>query len=44
LLAYVAGYVYTDAEKEEWRIIFGWAGVLAAVQLLGMIRLPESPA
>ncbi|KAL3909508.1 MAG: hypothetical protein SGILL_008061, partial [Bacillariaceae sp.] len=44
LLAYVAGYVYTDADKEEWRIIFGWAGVIAAVQLVGMFRLPESPA
>lgn len=44
LLAYLAGYFYSDASKEEWRLIFGWAGVLAAVQLVGMLRLPESPA
>jgi hypothetical protein len=43
-LAYIAGYVYSSSDDEEWRIIFGWAGVLAAIQLLGMIRLPESPA
>ena len=44
LLAYIAGYFYSSSEDEEWRIIFGWAGVLAAIQLLGMIKLPESPA
>jgi MFS family permease len=44
LLAYIAGYVYSSSDDEEWRIIFGWAGLLAAVQFIGMIRLPESPA
>ncbi|KAG7349412.1 sugar transporter [Nitzschia inconspicua] len=44
LLAYVAGFVFNDKEKEEWRVIFGMAGILAAVQLLGMLKLPESPA
>jgi MFS family permease len=43
LLAYVAGYVYSSADEEEWRSIFGWAGVLALVQFIGMINLPESP-
>lgn len=43
LLAYVAGYAYQLAENEEWRIIFGWAGVVALVQLLGMWSMPESP-
>jgi MFS family permease len=43
LLAYVAGYVYSSADQEEWRLIFGWAGVLALVQFIGMINLPESP-
>lgn len=44
LLAYVAGFFFHDKDKEEWRIIFGLAGVLAVVQLLGMLKLPESPA
>jgi MFS family permease len=43
LLAYMAGYFYSSSEDEEWRIIFGWAGVLALVQLVGMWRMPESP-
>jgi MFS family permease len=44
LLAYVAGFVFNDKEKEEWRVIFGLAGLLAAIQLIGMLKLPESPA
>jgi sugar porter (SP) family MFS transporter len=43
LLAYVAGYFYSSADDESWRIIFGWAGVLACVQFVGMWGLPESP-
>jgi MFS family permease len=43
LLAYVAGFVFSNPEKEEWRIIFGLAGLLAFIQLVGMIKLPESP-
>lgn len=43
LLAYIAGYVYSGAQDEEWRIIFGWAGILALVQLMGMWKMPESP-
>jgi MFS family permease len=43
LLAYVAGFVFNNPDKEEWRIIFGLAGLLAFVQLVGMIKLPESP-
>jgi len=44
LLAYTAGFVYSNHEEEEWRIIFGLAGFLAAIQLIGMLILPESPA
>lgn len=44
LLAYIAGYVYSNPDKEEWRIIFGLAGVIALIQLIGMWSLPESPA
>lgn len=43
LLAYVAGFVYNRADEEEWRLIFGWAGVLALIQFVGMLNLPESP-
>ena len=43
LLAYVAGYIYSGAQDEEWRIIFGWAGILALIQLVGMWKMPESP-
>jgi MFS family permease len=45
LLAYVAGYYYSSADdnEESWRAIFGWAGVLACVQFVGMWGLPESP-
>lgn len=39
LLAYVAGYAYSS----NWRMIFGWAGVLAVIQGMGMWFLPESP-
>jgi len=44
LLAYIAGYVFADEGAEEWRIVFGAAGILAAIQCIGMIILPESPA
>ena len=45
MLAFLAGWVYSGNEdnNEEWRYIFGWAGVVAFVQLLGMWHLPESP-
>jgi MFS family permease len=43
LLAYVAAYYYSSADEENWRVIFGWAGVLACVQFVGMWGLPESP-
>ena len=45
MLAFLAGWVYSGSEdnNEEWRYIFGWAGVVAFVQLLGMWHLPESP-
>lgn len=33
LLAYIAGYLY--ANEEEWRIVFGAAGILALVQFIG---------
>jgi len=44
LLAYIAGYIYADEGAEEWRVVFGAAGILAAVQFAGMLVLPESPA
>src|SRR5210317_938413 len=44
LLAYAAGFVYRNSENEEWRMIFGWAGVLALIQFFGMIQMPESPS
>ena len=45
LLAYLAGYIYSgESSSEEWRIIFGWAGILAFIQLLGMWNMPESPS
>lgn len=44
LLAYCAGYVYADEGAEEWRTVFGVAGILAVIQFLGMLKLPESPA
>eukprot|EP00980_Cylindrotheca_fusiformis_P029341 scaffold23340_cov186-Cylindrotheca_fusiformis.AAC.1 len=43
LLAYTAGFVYSNVDDEEWRLIFAWAGVLALIQFIGMISLPESP-
>lgn len=45
LLAYVAGFIYSsnNDDDDEWRNIFGLAGILAVIQFLGMIRLPESP-
>ena len=44
LLAYVAGYAYSGRDSdEEWRIIFGWAGVVALIQFIGMYKMPESP-
>jgi len=43
LLAYASGFVYRSAEDEQWRVIFGWAGVVALIQFFGMINLPESP-
>jgi MFS transporter, SP family, galactose:H+ symporter len=44
LLAYLAGYFYHNAQDEEWRIVFAWAGVLALIQLVGMWNMPESPS
>jgi len=44
LLAYIAGYYFADEGAEEWRVIFGAAGILAAIQCIGMMALPESPA
>lgn len=44
LLAYAAGFVYGSAKDEEWRMIFGWAGMLAFIQFCGMIKMPESPS
>lgn len=44
LLAYIAGYVYSKSDEGGWRKIFGWAGVVALIQLMGMCSLPESPA
>ena len=35
LLAYIAGYIYADEGAEEWRVVFGAAGILAAVQFAG---------
>ena len=35
LLAYIAGYVLADEGAEEWRIVFGVAGILAAIQCIG---------
>ena len=36
LLAYIAGYcLNTDEGTEEWRIVFGVAGILAAIQFVG---------
>jgi len=43
LLAFLAGYVYSDGETEGWRYIFGMAGVLAFLQGIGMWNMPESP-
>jgi MFS family permease len=44
LLAYIAGYFFSNAENEEWRTIFGLAGIVALIQMVGMFQLPESPA
>mmetsp|Transcript_3851 Transcript_3851/g.10105 ORF Transcript_3851/g.10105 Transcript_3851/m.10105 type:complete len:669 (+) Transcript_3851:67-2073(+) len=44
LLAYIAGYVFANEGAEEWRVVFGVAGILAAIQFIGMLALPESPA
>lgn len=35
LLAYIAGYYFADEGAEEWRVIFGAAGILAAIQCIG---------
>jgi hypothetical protein len=44
LLAFTAGWWYASAaQDEEWRIIFGWAGVGAMIQFAGMWGMPESP-
>ena len=43
LLAYVSGYFFSNNDNDEWRIIFGLAGLLAFIQFIGMIKLPESP-
>ena len=43
LLAYISGFIFSSHEKEEWRIVFGIAGFLAAIQFIGMLLLPESP-
>lgn len=43
LFAYMAGYVYSDVESEDWRKIFGLAGIFALVQGVGMWSMPESP-
>ena len=37
LLAYVAGYVFADEGAEEWRVVFGMAGILAGIQCVGML-------
>ena len=43
LFAYLAGFVYSDVESEDWRKIFGLAGLLALIQGIGMWGMPESP-
>ena len=35
LLAYIAGYVFADEGAEEWRVVFGAAGILATIQFIG---------
>ena len=35
LLAYIAGYLFSNDGNEEWRIVFGVSGILAFVQFLG---------
>ena len=39
LLAYIAGYVYADEGAEEWRVVFGMAGILAVIQFVGTFAL-----
>ena len=43
LLAYVAGYQFSNADRGDWRWIFGLPGILALIQFLGMWTMPESP-
>ena len=44
LLAYLAGYFIDQIYPEEgWRSMFGLGAVVAFVQFLGMLGMPESP-
>jgi len=42
LLAYVAGYLFSS-HANGWRYMFGLSGLVAIIQLLGMLGMPESP-
>jgi Sugar (and other) transporter len=45
LLAFCSGILCTalDPSSNSWRIMFAISGVIALIQVVGMIRLPESP-
>ena len=42
LLAYVAGYLFSSSSS-GWRFMFGLSGLVAILQLFGMLCMPESP-
>ena len=42
LVAYLVGLVYVN-NSEGWRYMFGLSAVPAAVQLFGMLMLPNTP-
>jgi MFS family permease len=44
LLAYIAGFLLSEVYPNHgWRVMFGLSGALAALQLIGMTCMPESP-
>jgi MFS family permease len=43
LISFCIGSIYGTNEQHGWKYMFGWSGLFAIIQFIGMLSLPESP-